>query len=75
MKQRDFRITLDGTDRLEQAFSGARAQDHRRHFSILQLSRKLATAFTINIIFLCHPELDRGYRPIEPCWRQWGRSR
>ena len=58
---RDFHIILDGTDRLEQVFSDARTQDHSRNFDILQLSQKLATASTINNIFLRNPELDRGH--------------
>ena len=57
----DFYIILDGTDRLEQVFSDARTQDHSRNFDILQLSQKLATASTINNIFLRNPELDRGH--------------
>ena len=58
---KDFYIILDGTDRLEQVFSDARTQDHSRNFDILQLSQKLATASTINNIFLRNPELDRGH--------------
>ena len=58
---RDFHIILDGTDRLEQVFSDARTQDHSRNFDVLQLSQKLATASTINNIFLQNPELDRGH--------------
>ena len=57
----NFHIILDGTDRLEQVFSDVRTQDHSRNFDLLQLSQKLATASTINSIFLCNPELDRGH--------------
>ena len=57
----DFHIILDGTDRLEQVFSDARTQDHSRNFDILQLSQKLATASTINNIFLRNPDLNRGH--------------
>ena len=58
---RNFYIILDGTDRLEQVFSDARTQDHSRNFDLLQLSQKLATASTINSIFLRNPELNRGH--------------
>ena len=57
----NFHIILDGTDRLEQVFSDVRTQDHSRNFDLLQLSQKLATASTINSIFLRNPELDRGH--------------
>lgn len=57
----NFYIILDGTDRLEQVFSDARTQDHSRNFDLLQLSQKLATASTINGIFLRNPELNRGH--------------
>jgi len=57
----NFHIILDGTDRLEQVFSDARTQDHSRNFDLLQLSQKLATASTINNIFLRNPELDRRH--------------
>ena len=58
---KNFHIILDGTDRLEQVFSDARTQDHSRNFDLLQLSQKLATASTINNIFLRNPDLDRGH--------------
>ena len=58
---KNFYIILDGTDRLEQVFSDARTQDHSRNFDILQLSQKLATASTINSIFLRNPDLNRGH--------------
>ena len=58
---KNFYIILDGTDRLEQVFSDARTQDHSRNFDLLQLSQKLATASTINSIFLRNPDLDRGH--------------
>ena len=57
----NFYIILDGTDRLEQVFSDARTQDHSRNFDLLQLSQKLATASTINNIFLRNPDLNRGH--------------
>ena len=57
----NFYIILDGTDRLEQVFSDARTQDHSRNFDLLQLSQKLATASTINSIFLRNPDLNRGH--------------
>ena len=58
---KEFHIILDGTDRLEQVFSDARTQDHSRNFDILQLLQKLATASTVNNIYLRNPELDRGH--------------
>lgn len=58
---KNFYIILDGTDHLEQVFSDVCTQDHSRNFDILQLSQKLATASTINNIFLCNPELDCGH--------------
>ena len=60
----NFYIILDGTDRLEQVFSDIQTQDHSRNFDLLQLSQKLATASTINGIFLRNPELDRGHRRL-----------
>ncbi|KAF9784546.1 hypothetical protein BJ322DRAFT_1195332 [Thelephora terrestris] len=60
----NFYIILDGTDRLEQVFSDVRTQDHSRNFDLLQLSQKLATASTINSIFLRNPELNRGHRRL-----------
>lgn len=57
----NFYIMLDGTDWLERVFSDVRTQDHSRNFDLLQLSQKLATASTINGIFLRNPGLDRGH--------------
>lgn len=57
----NFYLILDGTDRLEQVFSDVRTQDHSRNFDLLQLSQKLATASTINGIFLRNPDLNRGH--------------
>ena len=61
---KDFYIILNGTDCLEQVFSNAQTQDHSRNFDMLQLSQKLATASTINNIFLQNPGLDCGHTQL-----------